>query len=325
MLVPPFSSEGATKLDIVLFDPLEAPQNFLDAIAYELSELLPANLYAVNSLAVGAIEKNPSLLLRLSHLQNTTELKDQLSDYIPIMLPHSVMPIQLEKKEGLITRVQLAGGNIEFKRSLNGTATRITWVEEIQTPKCTDHSRQWSDKEIPAERLPIPYDANFFDERNVFVARVLDQLPSAKDLGKAKSTWTAGVVGWKKLARRGILVNGCTDSIGETQLDVATIRNLFPGEWVKLTHQDTIAEGTFFTNVIPYYKIQRPQIPSSITDKTHFFWHSGTMLRAAIAQYPEIKGKYHASGLGESYTVMSEVIPKGHYQPFLNENSWRFA
>ncbi len=126
---------------------------------------------------------------------------------------------------------------------------------------------------------------------------------------------TAGLSTWKKLAERGIWVNGASEALGE--------EFMFPNELlkektvIKLSHTNSQN-----TNLLATYKLLPQNDYPSIDGKTHFFWHSTSQFLFFYERHPEIKECYHATGLGKTYTALSKYIAKANLSAWLNSNDW---
>ncbi|MBX7232592.1 MAG: hydroxymethylbilane synthase [Bdellovibrionales bacterium] len=139
-----------------------------------------------------------------------------------------------------------------------------------------------------------------------------------------KVVWTAGISTWKKLAQRGIWVNGCADGLGTVigpQVDHWYNQAL---QFAYLTHDEAPEfENTKLTPVISTYKLsQLTQLPC-LDQKTHFFWTSGsTFLAAWTKNQAQLKKGYHFCGPGRTQEIITRVLQ----QPpriFLNWEHWR--
>src|SRR5207248_11228473 len=63
-----------------------------------------------------------------------------------------------------------------------------------------------------------------------------DALPNDSIVAQSGIVWASGIETWKRLARRGVWVNGCAESLGE--LEEPNIETVTGAElhWLKLTH-----------------------------------------------------------------------------------------
>ena len=58
---------------------------------------------------------------------------------------------------------------------------------------------------------------------------------------------------------------------------------------------------------IATYAVQTT-MPEDLLQRTHFFWTSGSLFRDALARWPEIADRWHASGPGRTSRVIREVL-----------------
>lgn len=118
---------------------------------------------------------------------------------------------------------------------------------------------------------------------------------------KGRSVWTAGVQTWFSLAKRGVWVNGTSDSLGEGEpIDTYLLRNQSQDSgWIKLTH----TEGSFdvskgpneFIDIIPTYRLKVKQgldVDELIKGKRFFYFSSGSAYKAFVGLKSEIREKF---------------------------------
>jgi hydroxymethylbilane synthase len=159
----------------------------------------------------------------------------------------------------------------------------------------------------------------------LFVARAdawLESWPAR--FGEGHYVWAAGLKTWQNLARKGIWVHGCTDSLGEQEvpsLDILAGKSL---KWTKLTHTEGFGHGE--EDVLATYSLkQEVTIPD--LNKESFFWGSGSQFIAALKKYPSLKEKNHGCGPGNTYAMIREALGS-HFdvkkvQIFLDQDDWR--
>jgi hydroxymethylbilane synthase len=157
--------------------------------------------------------------------------------------------------------------------------------------------------------------------------------------------WTAGGTTWRRLAARGVWVNGCADGLGDDeQPDLLALAGRAP-RWCRLTHADglsTVARSAKVdlsaearsaeVDAIATYAVQTP-LPEDLAQRTHFFWTSGVLFRDALARWPEIASRWHASGPGRTSRVVSDALSSlprrsaegaksGQFRVFLDYDEW---
>jgi hydroxymethylbilane synthase len=127
--------------------------------------------------------------------------------------------------------------------------------------------------------------------------------------------WCSGLMTWKQLASRGLWVEGCDDSLGESDHDGFT----------KLAHSGSPELGA---GIATYRLVPRPvrdaRTEWKIAGKTHFYWKSISQFNRVSEMCPEIikPGQIrHACGMGATARALSERIPD--LEVCLDEADWR--
>jgi hydroxymethylbilane synthase len=114
--------------------------------------------------------------------------------------------------------------------------------------------------------------------------------------------WASGSTTWRKLAARGIWVNGCADGLGDAELPNADWLAGRKLKWIRLTHAEAAGPGD-----LAAYAVETP-LPADLAERTHFFWTSGTQFRRACEISPAIRGRVHASGPGRTAQVVRDAV-----------------
>lgn len=131
----------------------------------------------------------------------------------------------------------------------------------------------------------------------LYVARA-DALPEGYQPSDKQIIWTAGVLSWRRLARRGVWVHGTSDSLGESE-DPALHQMVGAVEWCKLSHKGGYPGGM---KMIPTYELKPLQQVPDLRGKTHFFWLSSSSFERARQLFPdEINNGFHATGPGSTF------------------------
>lgn len=145
-----------------------------------------------------------------------------------------------------------------------------------------------------------------------------DALPATWNVRADQIVWASGLRTWGRLARRGIWVNGCAESLGEQESP--RIETIAGAElnWLKLTH----ANG-FFGSEMPAlatYRLVPKKADVDLSDKTYFFWSSGSSFEHAVSQAPWLKEMTHFCGPGNTQRVLERngVAPV----VFLDHSQW---
>lgn len=148
-----------------------------------------------------------------------------------------------------------------------------------------------------------------------YVARA-DAVPAAVQPRDGQLIWAAGTRTWEKLARRGFWVHGCADGLGDADgpgIDTLAGRNV---SWLRLTHADAGDPQDVAT-----YAVDAP-LPSDLGGRTHFFWTSGSLFRAALASHPGIRQGWHASGPGRTAQALRLGVDGSRVSIWLDYDEW---
>jgi hydroxymethylbilane synthase len=144
-----------------------------------------------------------------------------------------------------------------------------------------------------------------------------DALPDDWCPALGQIVWASGVRTWKRLAQRGVWVNGSADSLGEQEpQNIATLlgKDL---QWLKLTH----AAGYYGSMpVMATYRLVPKNGNPHFDGKKYFFWQSGSSFEHALSLNPWIKSMTHFCGPGNT----QRILKKNGVQPnvFLDHAQW---
>ena len=176
-------------------------------------------------------------------------------------------------------------------------------------------------KKIKIKRTPLS-DLEITPPNYCFVSRSEAWLDNWESFDKI--IWTPGVKTMKKLAKRDVWVNGCSDGLGENEFS-ADIKNLIQTnsnkkiEFVKLTHQINLQPSIF--PKISTYKIECCLPLPDISTYKSFFWNSATQFDWFINAYPEITRAKHASGPGLTSKYIEKKI-ESKVEIFFDFEDW---
>ena len=136
-------------------------------------------------------------------------------------------------------------------------------------------------------------------------------------MGDRQIIWTSGLQTWKRLAKRGVWVNGSADSLGEhepTRIETIAGSEI---QWLKLTH-DRGYEGDIQT--LATYRLMPRDGRLDIAGREHFFWKSGSSFEYALSQNPWLKEMQHYCGPGNTQRILRKhgIEPK----VFLDHEQW---
>jgi hydroxymethylbilane synthase len=151
----------------------------------------------------------------------------------------------------------------------------------------------------------------------LWIARA-DALPANWIIDDDKLVWASGVQTWRKLARRGVWVNGCAESLGEHELP--RIETLSGGNvsWLKLTHESGYTEGEMET--LATYRLVPKAEPIDLQGKKYFFWKSGSAFEYALRQNAWLKDETHFCGPGNTQKILERHGVEPHV--FLDHSRW---
>ena len=144
-----------------------------------------------------------------------------------------------------------------------------------------------------------------------------DAWPEHWSLPDGAVVWAAGSTTWRRLAARGVWVNGCADGLGD---DIPPDVDLLAGRpltWLSLTHDRSQREHAVAT-----YRVDVP-LPDDLASRSHFFWSSGEVFLRAIDRGPSIRAAWHASGPGRTrYTSAAALGAPERTGVWLDRDSW---
>jgi hydroxymethylbilane synthase len=192
--------------------------------------------------------------------------------------------------------------SIRGQPSGGGEVGEWTLSRSQTLPPGTTPARIWPrpEERTGARRRPLEVRLPVHDG-GYWIARA-DAAPSGFAPGPAQPVWAAGTRTWRKLARRGIWVNGCADGLGDLEPPRIDALAGSPVAWLRLTHRDADGTNAFATYVVD------DALPSDLATRTHFFWTSGHLFRQALARYPALREAWHGSGPGRTARAIDEML-----------------
>lgn len=172
----------------------------------------------------------------------------------------------------------------------------------------------------PILNIPFPQGTNAF-----WVARE-EAWPSDWKAPEGAILWTSGLETWFKLARRGLWITGSNEGLGE---DRGTgLEPLFSDRlrWLKLSH-DRSPEVSMPRLITYRLKDLAPTeltpLAERLSQKTHFFWMSGTQFEKALEIAPQIRHAHHACGPGNTWHALRKVLgPQSSIELRLSFDDW---
>ena len=128
--------------------------------------------------------------------------------------------------------------------------------------------------------------------------------------------WTSGIENWFKLARKGIWVNGTSDSLGEEQSQPSSL--LEEVNWFLVSHTDSESKDK---KLIATYKLVPEKEIEDLSKYSHFYWMSISSFKEALKRFPSIENAEHSCGLGKTFDELNKLYPN-KIKPFLNYEDW---
>jgi hydroxymethylbilane synthase len=151
----------------------------------------------------------------------------------------------------------------------------------------------------------------------LWIARA-DALPAGWSIDSTRLVWASGVQTWRKLARRGVWVNGCAEGLGEHE--PARIETLAGGavSWLKLTHQSGYTGGE--NETVATYRLIPKDDSINLEGKKYFYWKSGSAFEFALSKNAWLKERTHFCGPGNTQRILERHRVEPHI--FLDHNQW---
>jgi len=171
------------------------------------------------------------------------------------------------------------------------------------------------DERDQAQRTPVaaswPADVDGW-----WVARA-DAVPDDAVLTPEQLVWAAGSRTWRRLAARGIWVNGCADGLGDAEAPALEQLAGRTVQWRRLSH--TSSDDP---DAVPTYTVHVP-LPEDLASRTHFYWTSGSLFLDALNRYPAIRSGWHGCGPGRTSRVVQDALGSdGRISIWLDYDQW---
>lgn len=212
-------------------------------------------------------------------------------------------------------------GEITFLRGLTDggqVLDNCSLQSSMPRPEAAARDQLWPADSADAdwftrERIKASQDSQF----NAYWIAKADALPDDWQIA-AQVVWASGVQTWKRLARRGVWVNGCAESLGEQEpTRIQTIAGV-PLSWLKLTHEEGYASGKM--PVTPTYRLVPQTGAVNLDGKHYLFWKSGSSFEHALKCDPAIKDRIHFCGPGNTQRIIESHGIEPHV--FLDHAQW---
>lgn len=184
------------------------------------------------------------------------------------------------------------------------------------------------DKHLNPSPQPSPKGRGSSDECcDLWIAKA-DALPNHWRVRPDQIAWASGEQTWRRLARRGVWVNGCAEGLGEPESP--NIETLVGEElnWRKLTHADGYTDGPMPT--VATYRLVPKNGHLDFEGKTHFFWKSGSSFEYALSLNPWLRQMTHFCGPGNTQRILERngvephiVLGHGQWLEEMSQNRER--
>jgi len=219
-------------------------------------------------------------------------------------------------------------GEITFLRGLTDDGrvldSRVLKPLRLRPPKVSreemwpleSNDADWFTREKIVSNDPIAT-APDSDRPALWIAKA-DALPDDWTIETDQIVWASGVQTWKRLARKGVWVNGCAESLGEQELPRIDTLAGSPVNWLKLTHESGYTDGDMPS--LGTYRLVPKNESIDLSGKKYFFWKSGSSFEYALSKNPWLKEMTHFCGPGNTQRILERHGIEPHV--FLDHAQW---
>ena len=149
----------------------------------------------------------------------------------------------------------------------------------------------------------------------LYISRA-SSIETGTEIDLSNVIWTSGIENWFKLAKKGIWVNGTSDSLGEEQSKPESF--LKEVKWFLVSHIDSQSKDK---KLIATYKLVPEKDIEDLSKYSHFYWMSISSFQEALKRFPSIEKAEHSCGLGKTFDELNKLYPN-KIKPFLNYEDW---
>ncbi len=205
-------------------------------------------------------------------------------------------------------------GTVHFKKleKTDEEGATINW--NIPAPLCSKEQLPFvcDGSKFRAAKTPLPVeDFKEKSTRSLFISHsyAIENIAKA-DITDAK-LWAAGTQSWFKIAKKGLWVSGCAESLGfehiQELIKQPVLRNDQLSNWTFLTHKQAIPTWQGFNNVIASYQVEyeiTEDDKEQLKNAKFIYWNSGSQFDA----FAHLMGEeiHHACGAGKSFNYLRE-------------------
>ena len=291
--------------------------------------VLPLSLFP-SSPAQGAIgievANNNSSLIDLVHSINEKETFDNVAKERKIMSRYGggcsqKIGLSIWKKNNV--KIKSINGLTEDDEVLEDFTTISSRLREPGSSKTTNRSNAFpvynSEKNIFSRKhLNKNTQINKIRDSIIYITRK-NVLKNKPDFVHSCALITSGIKTWRESVKEGYWINGTTDSMGQSELD--HIGLITKGkDVIKLSFKETKVDNS---NTIDLYELTDPKFPIDFQQREEYFWMSSFAFSTALALFPAIIKKRHASGMGNTYSKIKKLIGQNNeLTPYLSYEHW---
>ena len=149
----------------------------------------------------------------------------------------------------------------------------------------------------------------------LYISRA-SSIETGTEIDLSNVIWTSGIENWFKLAKKGIWVNGTSDSLGEEQSKPESF--LKEVKWFLVSHIDSQSKDK---KLLATYKLVPEKDIEDLSKYSHFYWMSISSFQEALKRFPSIEKAEHSCGLGKTFDELNKLYPN-KIKPFLNYEDW---
>ena len=149
----------------------------------------------------------------------------------------------------------------------------------------------------------------------LYVSRA-SSLEQGTSIDRSNIVWTSGIENWFKLAKKGIWVNGSSDSLGENQSKPESLGKQI--KWFLVSHD---ASSSKDKTLLATYRLKPEKEIEDLSKYSHFYWMSISSFKEALKRFPSLQNAEHSCGLGKTFEELNDIYPN-KIKAFLNFEDW---
>jgi hydroxymethylbilane synthase len=209
---------------------------------------------------------------------------------------------------------------------LNEKEVKLTMIEGRELPVFVARPKAFIGLPTRDDKLlsKVSVKANLNTNDHYFVSSKYS-IDSLIENTEYASIWSAGTRTWKELCKKGIFVNGSSDSLGINEAKkfkaskAISLMLKNEHELINLTHDAGENQIKTYSRIINSVDSDFEQ---SLLAKDIFYWTSFSEYQTYVEKYPQLKSKLHACGLGKTYEQFKnqniKILPFSSMEEFEN-------